>query len=129
MFTFSGCMPESIESTERIIAKLDEEGRSNVEHMRQARLRSVRAVRKASMERGTYHPSHDRVTDIMIESVVRKEAKLQTLRLAKKNKNIEDRMELRKRARFEQTEEYRQQCLEVRQACREEMEKFAFSMF
>ena len=120
---------ESIESTESIIAKLDEAGRSNVEHMRQARIKSVRAVRKASMARGTYHPSHDRVTNIMIESAVRKEAKLQATRLAKKNKNIENRMKIRMRARFEQTEEYRQQCLENKKAFREEMERFAFSMF
>ena len=119
MFMFTGTKKEStIDNTERIIAKLDSVGRARVEAVRKSRTDSVMAVRKASMERGTYKPCNDRITDQVIESAVRKEAKLQAIRLENRKRQSQDRANLRQRVRFERSEEYKKQC-------RDEIAKFS----
>ena len=109
------------ESTELMIAQLDDAGRSRVQAVFEARTNSVRAVRKASIEKGTHREGNDRVTQLMIKSAIRKEALNQTERLAKRNKRIEERRTLRLRVRFEQSEEYKQQ---LKAEMRAEMEAF-----
>ena len=97
-------------SLERIIAKLDSAGRARVDAVRQSRIKSVESVKKASLKRGTHRDSHDRITDTMINAVVRREAKLQKMLLDKRNKEKEERRKLRLRVRFENSDEYKNQC-------------------
>ena len=127
MFVFSGTRKEpTVESTEQIIAKLDSAGRSHVDAVRKTRIETIRSVKKAS---GAVYRCNDRVAEQMIESAVRKEAKLQAMRQQKREKRVQDRLTLLRRARYESSKEYRQQSEEYKQQCRDEMARFAFSMF
>lgn len=107
MFFFEN---DTVESVYIIIASLDDAGRKRVDDIRRARIASSEAVKKLSIERGTYNPSHERISLKMIDCAVRKEANKQARILAKREKDIEKRVKLRIRKRYERSDAYKKEC-------------------